>query len=495
MAGGGLESRPELAAAGRLAGRLVSRAVALAAVTRPAGSPLRRAVLAHPGPQAAGRPVVTASWPAAGRAGRGHPSVCQLRRLPDRGARGAVRAAAPRPGDDPDEPVRVQVAGASPARAGRLLSDMRRLAAEHNVYRGQVIAFGAEACAAAANGPMFLDRPRISRPEVVLPRACSTASNGRSPGSPGTPRRCRPAGSTLSGAFCCMARGTGKTHTVRYLLSQLPGSTAVVLSGGSLRAIGGGLRDRPGAAAIGGRGRGCGAAGRAGRGGARAPGAGPAAARDGRPQPGRQRDVPAHRGPGGRAGGGARGPPGPDRPHGAAAAAGRGRPAPPAPAFTRAGWRSAGPPRWPRWSAPTGSPRRSSGNCSAGPRCTRPCTRAVRGPPRTPPPAGPAAGGPAAGGPAAGGPAAGGPVAGGPAPGAPLRVTTRHLNRALDELLDSSQDLTRVLLGSRPARGADVIIRPVLPQLRPPRYRPPADPARNLNRDHDLGGNRSPPMS
>ena len=32
--------------------------------------------------------------------------------------------------------------------------------------------------------------------------------------------------------------GTGKTHTVRYLLSQLPGVTAIVLSGGSLPAIG-----------------------------------------------------------------------------------------------------------------------------------------------------------------------------------------------------------------------------------------------------------------
>ncbi|MGH3121270.1 MAG: hypothetical protein ACRDND_09655, partial [Streptosporangiaceae bacterium] len=60
---------------------------------------------------------------------------------------------------------------------------------------------------------------------------------------------------------------------------------------------------------------------------------------------------------------------------------------------------------------------------------------------------------------------------GGPAPdpAAPLRVSARHLNLALDELLDTRQDLTRVLLGSRPMRGADAVIRPVLPYLRPSR--------------------------
>jgi SpoVK/Ycf46/Vps4 family AAA+-type ATPase len=53
--------------------------------------------------------------------------------------------------------------------------------------------------------------------------------------------------------------------------------------------------------------------------------------------------------------------------------------------------------------------------------------------------------------------------------GAALRVGARHLNLALDELLGSRHDLTRVLLGSRPMRGADAVIRPVLPHLRPTR--------------------------
>ena len=68
------------------------------------------------------------------------------------------------------------------------------------------------------------------------------------------------------------------------------------------------------------------------------------------------------------------------------------------------------------------------------------------------------------------------------APGIPLRVTARQLNRALDELLDSSHDLTRVLLGSRPAHGADAVIRPVLPRLRPTPTPTPLPPASTPHR-------------
>ena len=68
------------------------------------------------------------------------------------------------------------------------------------------------------------------------------------------------------------------------------------------------------------------------------------------------------------------------------------------------------------------------------------------------------------------------------APGLPLRVTARQLNRALDELLDSSHDLTRVLLGSRPAHGADAVIRPVLPRLRPTPTPTPLPPASTPHR-------------
>ena len=57
----GLGPRPELADVARLAGRVLSRAVATA---RGQDAPVQRALAAHLGPRAAGWPVVTASWPA-----------------------------------------------------------------------------------------------------------------------------------------------------------------------------------------------------------------------------------------------------------------------------------------------------------------------------------------------------------------------------------------------------------------------------------------------
>ena len=59
---------------------------------------------------------------------------------------------------------------------------------------------------------------------------------------------------------------------------------------------------------------------------------------------------------------------------------------------------------------------------------------------------------------------AGGAADGGAAE-APLRVTARHLSRALDELLDSSCQPPGAGFGGRPARGADVVVRPVLTHL------------------------------
>jgi SpoVK/Ycf46/Vps4 family AAA+-type ATPase len=89
-----------------------------------------------------------------------------------------------------------------------------------------------------------------------------------------------------------------------------------------------------------------------------------------------------------------------------------------------------------------------------------------------------------------------GPLASGvaTAPDVALRVTARQLTRALDELLDSSHDLTRILLGSRPVHGSDAVIRPVLPRLRPtpaphrPRYPPPATPAADPQASHLTDG-------
>jgi ATPase family associated with various cellular activities (AAA) len=527
-----LDSRPELASAGRLAGRLVSRALAMAAA-RVQDAPLRRALLAHLGPQAATWPVLTASWPAfdqvnvqlgveawlagpgrahellgvtgarywqsgladllsdgppdpllgspgvgsvtteprpAGPGGAAHPCVsCGVYLIEDRGERFALLLRGPEDGS-PDEPVRLQVAGASQARAGQLLGEVRRLAAEHNVYRGQVLSFDAGDCTAAGSRPAFLARPRVGRADVVLPRDVLGGIERQVVGIARHATALRASGLHLKrGVLLHGPPGTGKTHTVRYLLSQLPGVTAVVLSGGSLAAIGD-------ACSI-----------------ARAlqPSvvvvedvdllAGPGEAIRGHPLLARllnemdglgaeanvtflltasQADVLED-----------------------ALAARPGRidhtarlPLPDVAARRRLVRLYQGGLHIGRTSAVTVVARTDGVTASFmrellrraalhaamhadGARAARPMPADGAGPP------------------ANGAAPHPGLVANGEAtsPGVPLRVTARQLTRALDELLDSSHDLTRILLGSRPVNGADAVIRPVLPRLRPtPTPLPPA---------------------
>ena len=519
-----LDSRPELVTAGRLAGRLVSRALALAAA-RVQDAPLRRALLAHLGPQAAAWPVLTTSWPTfdqvnvqlaveawlagpgrshellgvtgtrywqsgladllsdgppdpllgspgvgsvtteprpAGPGGVTHPCVsCGVYLIDDAGERLALLLRGPEDGS-PDEPVRLQVAGASQARAGQLLGAVRRLAAAHNVYRGQVISFDAGDCAAAGSRPAFLARPQVGRSEVVLPRDVLDGIERQVVGIARHATALRASGQHLKrGVLLHGPPGTGKTHTVRYLLSQLPGVTAVVLSGGSLHAIG----DACGIAR------------------ALQPSvvvvedvdllAGPGEAIRGHPLLARL--LNEMDGPGADANVTFLLTAGQAEVLEDALAARPGRidhtarlPLPDAAARRRLVRLYQGRLHIGRTSAMTVVARTDGVTASFirellrraalhaamhadGARAARTLPRGGAGPPvnGTAPHPGPLASGVAT------------------EPGVPLRVTARQLSRALDELLDSSHDLTRVLLGSRPVHGADAVIRPVLPRLRP----------------------------
>jgi SpoVK/Ycf46/Vps4 family AAA+-type ATPase len=87
-------------------------------------------------------------------------------------------------------------------------------------------------------GLRFLDRPSLGRDEVVLPADVLDDIERQVVGVARHAGRLLASGQHLKrGVLLHGAPGTGKTHTIRYLLGRLPAMTVVVLSGYGLRWI------------------------------------------------------------------------------------------------------------------------------------------------------------------------------------------------------------------------------------------------------------------
>ncbi len=287
---------PELADVGRLARRLMRRAVAAA---RADDAPALRLLRAHLGPGAAELPVVGGSWPgydhvnvqagldawlagggrehrraglvgfrhrmfgladlmqpgdagtelgvgsvalaarAAGPDGRVLSCVqCGLYLVEEAGARIAILLRGP---DDrgPSQEVTAEIATADEATGQRILDDIHRLAIERNVFRGHVVTFGGEVFGPGRDVLLrFLDRPRLDRSQVVLPTALLDGIERQVVGIARHAGLLLASGQHLKrGVLLHGAPGTGKTHTIRYLLGKLAGSTVIVISGNALRWI------------------------------------------------------------------------------------------------------------------------------------------------------------------------------------------------------------------------------------------------------------------
>ena len=294
--------RAELADVGRLARRLLDRAVDTARTER---HPLRQVLLEHLGPDAAYLPTVSATWPAyehvnvqvgldawlaAQPGGRGHEvfgitGVGFMRQMeivgvadlldPDNhvfgsaGAGGVMTTALPSgPGGQtracvshgiylvrdgearlavvlqpvtrgPNPEVVLQIAGEDQAHLNAILGEIRRLTSERSVFRGQVISFGPEVLGLGRQSPMeFLDRPFVGRDQIVLPADVLENIERQVLGVGRHSARLLASGQNLKrGVLLHGAPGTGKTHTVRYLLGQLPEITVIVISGRALSRI------------------------------------------------------------------------------------------------------------------------------------------------------------------------------------------------------------------------------------------------------------------
>lgn len=131
----------------------------------------------------------------------------------------------------------VEVLAAQRVSASRLLEYLQTLVAEHDALRGQVLSFSVSEHM-GNQLVTFLPRPEVAARDVILPPDVLPTIERHVAGPAEQADRLRQLGIHLKrGLLLHGAPGTGKTHTVRYLMGRLVGSTILVLAGDSLRFI------------------------------------------------------------------------------------------------------------------------------------------------------------------------------------------------------------------------------------------------------------------
>ena len=131
----------------------------------------------------------------------------------------------------------VEVAGLPVEQAQRLLAELDQLRAELNVYRGHLL----EVSLSPMGGVTltFVSPSGLTRDDVVLPDPILTRVERHALGVAAHRAKLLAAGQHLKrGLLLYGPPGTGKTHTTRYLMGQMTGYTRLVLTGRSLVAVG-----------------------------------------------------------------------------------------------------------------------------------------------------------------------------------------------------------------------------------------------------------------
>lgn len=123
--------------------------------------------------------------------------------------------------------------------AAAMLVEIRAATAARNVFRGQLLSFESEMFGHDRSPITFHRRPTLGRGDLVLPDGVLDAIERQVVGVAAHRERLLASRQHLKrGLLLHGAPGTGKTHTIRYLISRLPEQTVVILSGSALQFVG-----------------------------------------------------------------------------------------------------------------------------------------------------------------------------------------------------------------------------------------------------------------
>ncbi|MFC7493517.1 MULTISPECIES: AAA family ATPase [unclassified Nocardioides] len=140
--------------------------------------------------------------------------------------------------DSEHRSVSVEVVANRPEAAAALTAELRELALTLNVYRGQVVSFGRSMFGERSALLRIHERPTMSPDDLILPTETFADVRRQVVGVAHSRDRLRAAGQHLKrGLLLYGPPGVGKTHTVRYLVSQLADTTIIELTGETLGAI------------------------------------------------------------------------------------------------------------------------------------------------------------------------------------------------------------------------------------------------------------------
>lgn len=133
--------------------------------------------------------------------------------------------------------LHVEVAGLPVGLAQLVLGELDRLRAELNVYRGHLLDVSLSGGGGVSLG--FAAPPGVARDDVVLPDSVLNRIERHALGVADHREALLAARQHLKrGLLLFGPPGTGKTHTTRYLLGRMSGYTRLVLTGRSLIAVG-----------------------------------------------------------------------------------------------------------------------------------------------------------------------------------------------------------------------------------------------------------------